>query len=177
MQNANTEATKKKQQQSLANLLTSLLRKTTGSFPRNCLLFRIAQVQFGGTAIVCSLLEHCWIQEESWTLTTAPKEGLSLPAVGHSGHSLGAMPKGFGRAFVSTQKFGEQKAKGRGRGAERQVPARVLRHTHTRLGKPEPSSSACQQTRLHLSTSCCNYPAAAAPKHLSETVGTTHTPS
>lgn len=42
-------------------------------------------------------------------------------------------------------------------------------------GKPEPSSSACQQTRLHLSTSCYNYPAATAPEHLCEAVGTAHT--
>lgn len=42
-------------------------------------------------------------------------------------------------------------------------------------GKPEPSSSACQQTRLYLSTSCYNYPAATAPEHLCEAVGTAHT--
>lgn len=133
MQNANTKATKKKQQQSLANLLASLLRETTGSLPRNCLLFRTAQVQFGGTAIVCSLLEHCWIQKESWTLTTALEKGLSLPAGGHPRHSLGAMPESFGKAFVSTHKFGEQRAKGRGRGADPQLPAGTsagLRHTH-----------------------------------------------
>lgn len=104
-----------------------------------------------------------------------PRRGCLYQQEGTQVTALGQCPKALEGLLSAHRSLGSRKP--RGRGADQQVPVRVLRHTHTRLGKPEPSSSACQQTWLHLSTSCCNYPAAAAPKHLSETVGTTHTPS